>query len=260
MSREYLNNLFNLKNKVALITGASGDLGSACAKALAGAGASVVLSGRSGKKLAAVQSQCRKYKCKTRIIVHELLPDKQLLNHSLIRPIIKEYGRLDILVNAAGIQRRNHFTDFTEKDWDDVINVNLKTVFFLMQLAADEMLKTGQGKIINIASINSLKGFAARNIPAYTASKAGLVALTNNFVHELGGKNIQANCISPGYFKTRMTDSMTASRLREITKRIPCSNLGKPEELITAVIFLASPYSNYVNGINLIISGGFEHN
>ena len=169
-----------------------------------------------------------------------------------------EYGKIDILVNNAGTIRREDAINYTEQDWDDILNLNLKTLFFLSQAAAKEMInqKNG-GKIINIASMLSYQG--GIRVPAYTASKSGVKGLTKALANEWAKYNINVNAIAPGYMATDNTKAIREDekRNKEILDRIPAGRWGTPEDLAGAVIFLSSKASNYVNGECIAVDGGW---
>ena len=166
-------------------------------------------------------------------------------------------GNLDILVNNAGIQRRNPCEDFTMEDWDDVIQMNLTSVFQLCQLAGRVMLKQGKGKIINLASM--LSYFGGFTVPAYAASKGGVAQLTKALSNEWSSKGINVNAIAPGYMNTEMNEKLIQDpgRNSEISARIPMHRWGEPEDMIGTVIFLASDASDYVTGITIPVDGGY---
>jgi 2-deoxy-D-gluconate 3-dehydrogenase len=167
-------------------------------------------------------------------------------------------GRADILVNNAGIIRRADALDFTEEDWDQVMDINLKSVFFLSQAFARHLISQGErGKIVNIASLLSFQG--GIRIPSYTASKSGLAGLTRLLACEWAGKGINVNAIAPGYFATNNTEALRADpeRNNAILQRIPAGHWGQPEELGGAAVFLASPASDYVHGVVLPVDGGW---
>lgn len=245
--------LFNLDGKVAVVTGASRGIGQAIAIGLAKAGADVVIVGRKNleetEKFISETKKCLK--------VYADLFDLDNAKNLIINETLKEFGRLDILVNNAGIQRRNPALVFTEKDWDDVIQVNLKAVFILSQAAAAIMKENGWGKIINMASMLSFQG--GITVPAYAASKGGVAQLTKALANEWARYGINVNAIAPGYIATEMNEALIADevRNRQILERIPAVRWGKPEDLVGGTIFLASHASDYVNGHILCIDGGW---
>jgi 2-deoxy-D-gluconate 3-dehydrogenase len=171
---------------------------------------------------------------------------------------VSTFGKLDILVNNAGIIRRADAIEFTEKDWDDVMNLNIKTLFFLSQAAAKQFLKQKtRGKIINVASMLSFQG--GIRVPSYTASKSGVVGVTRLMANEWAKYDIQVNAIAPGWFATDNTAPLRADPVRssEILGRIPTGRWGIPDDLKGAVVFLASDASTYVNGFTLAVDGGW---
>jgi 2-dehydro-3-deoxy-D-gluconate 5-dehydrogenase len=244
---------FDLTDKVAVVTGANTGLGQAIAIALAAAGADVVLVGRSDSSAteAAIAALGR-----ATLALREDLGTTEPINR-IIEGVLAWRGRIDILVNNAGIIRRADAVDFTEADWDAVMNVNLKTVFFLSQAAARVMLKQGTGKIINIASLLSFQG--GIRIPSYTASKSGLAGLTRLLACEWAGRGINVNAIAPGYFVTNNTEALRADSDRNaaILARIPAGHWGKPEEIGGATVFLASAAADYIHGVVLPVDGGW---
>lgn len=175
----------------------------------------------------------------------------------LVAQVVAELGGLDILVNNAGIIRRTPVLEFSEQDWDDVMQVNLKAVFLLSQAAARIMVGHGKGKIINIASVLSFQG--GIRVPAYTASKSGVAGITRLMANELASKGLNINAIAPGYMATDNTASLRtdSERAPAILSRIPAGRWGEPSDLMGAVVFLASPASDYVNGTILPVDGGW---
>jgi 2-deoxy-D-gluconate 3-dehydrogenase len=175
----------------------------------------------------------------------------------VVERTLSELGRIDILVNNAGIIRRNDAVDFTEEDWDAVIDTNLKSVFFLCQAAACHMIGQGRGKIINIASMLSFQG--GIRVPSYTASKSGVAGLTKLLANEWAVRGINVNAIAPGYIATNNTAALQAdeNRNRSIMERIPAGRWGDPSDLGGAAVFLASSASDYVNGHILAVDGGW---
>ncbi|OWW04835.1 2-deoxy-D-gluconate 3-dehydrogenase [Rhizobium sp. R72] len=245
--------MFDLSGQVAVITGANTGLGKAIAIALAAAGASIVAVGRSAmdETEAAVR--------KTGTGFHAIKADLGSIEpvKAIVDETVATFGKLDILVNNAGIIRRADAIDFTEADWDAVIDINLKSVFFLSQAAARHMLERGGGKIINIASLLSFQG--GIRIPSYTASKSGLAGLTRLLACEWASKGINVNAIAPGYFVTNNTTALREDpgRNAAILARIPAGRWGDPEQLGGAAVFLASQASDYVHGIVLPVDGGW---
>jgi 2-deoxy-D-gluconate 3-dehydrogenase len=175
----------------------------------------------------------------------------------IVRAALAAFSRLDILVNNAGTIRRADAIEFSESDWDEVIDVNLKSAFFLSQAAARHMVEAGGGKIINIASMLSFQG--GIRVASYTASKSGIAGLTKLLANEWAAKGINVNAIAPGYFETNNTQALRDDpvRSRDILARIPAGRWGKPSDLAGAAIFLASDASNYVHGSIIAVDGGW---
>ena len=244
---------FRLVGKVALVTGASRGLGRSMALALSESGADVVAASlrqssetresieRLGRRCVAVQTDLASPGAAEKLVDESLAA----------------FGRLDILVNNAGIIRRAPFLEFTEKDWDDVMNVNIKALFLLCRAAARVMVKQGSGKIINIASMLSFQG--GIRVPSYTASKSAVMGLTRLLACELGPHGINANAIAPGYMATDNTRPLREdpARNRAILDRIPMGRWGVPDDLRGVVVFLASEASAYINGYTIAVDGGW---
>jgi 2-deoxy-D-gluconate 3-dehydrogenase len=244
---------FDLTGRVAVVTGANTGIGRGIAEALAAAGADIAAVGRSdpSETLAAVKAMGRNG---TWIEADfGARPD----HAAIVGETVSRLGGLHILVNNAGTIRRNHAIDFTEADWDAVLDVNLKSVFFLSQAAARHMIPAGGGKIINIASMLSFQG--GIRVPSYTASKSGLAGLTRLLANEWAMSGINVNAIAPGYFATNNTVALQADvkRNAEILGRIPAGRWGDPKDLGGAAVFLASSAANYVQGIILPVDGGW---
>lgn len=244
---------FDLTGQTAIVTGANTGLGQAMALALAQAGADIVAVGRSamddtaakiaplGRRFHAIKADLSTTEPCTRIV----------------EETCDTFGRCDILINNAGIIRRNDALEFSEADWDAVIDTNLKVPFFLSQAAARAMLKQGRGKIVNIASLLSFQG--GIRIPSYTASKSGLAGLTRLLACEWAAKGINVNAIAPGYFVTNNTEALRADKdcNAAILARIPAGHWGEPQEIGGATVFLSSRASDYVHGVVLPVDGGW---
>ena len=245
---------FSLEGKVAIVTGSSTGLGEGMAYGLAQAGADIV--GVYNKDLPANREKIEAMGRKFMGIQADLSSIAPVAD--IIDKTVATFGRLDILVNNAGVIRRNPSLDFTEKDWDDVLNVNLKTLFFLCQAAARQFVqqKTG-GKIINIASLLSFQGGIL--VPSYTASKSGVMGLTRLLACEWAPHKINVNAIAPGYMATRNTQPLRDDPVRnkQILERIPAGHWGSPDDLQGAVVFLASEASRYIHGFTLAVDGGW---
>lgn len=246
---------FSLRGKVALVTGAGRGLGQGIAIALAEAGADVALLDRSGaaETVTAVEALGRR----ALPIAQDLLTAGTDDLAATVAHVVDGLGRLDVLVNNAGIIRRRPAIEFSEEDWDDVLQVNLKVVFFLSQAAARVMTPAGGGKIVNVASMLSFQG--GRNIASYTAAKSGVAGITRALANEWAPHDVNVNAIAPGYFATDNTAPLRADEGRSagILARIPVGRWGTPADLQGAVVFLASAASDYVHGTVLPVDGGW---
>ncbi|MDP3907956.1 2-dehydro-3-deoxy-D-gluconate 5-dehydrogenase KduD [Novosphingobium sp.] len=244
---------FDLTGKVALVTGANTGIGQAIAVALAGAGADVALAGRSepAETLDLIAGTGRKA-LNIRADLSSIEPVGRI-----VAEVVSGLGRIDILVNNAGIIRRNDLAEFTEEDWDAVIDTNLKSLFFLSQAAARPMAAQGSGKIINIASLLSFQG--GIRVPSYAAAKSGVAGVTKAMANELAARGVQVNAIAPGYIATNNTAALQAdeTRNRQIVERIPTGRWGSPDDIAGAAVFLASAAADYVTGHVLAVDGGW---
>ena len=244
---------FDLGGRVAIVTGANTGIGQAIALALAGAGADIALAGRTPAEETA--EQVRSAGRKAKIIGADLSTTTAV--GEIVERTLGELGGLDILVNNAGIIRRSDALDFTEEDWDAVVDTNLKSLFFLSQAAARHMVAQGRGKIINIASLLSFQG--GIRVASYTASKSGVAGLTRLLANEWASRGVNVNAIAPGYVATNNTAALQADEIRnrQILERIPAGRWGEPSDLGGAAIFLASAASDYVHGHILTVDGGW---
>lgn len=248
-----MSSLFDLSGKVALVTGANTGIGQGIALALAGAGADIAAAGRSpavetAEKVTALGCKCEIFRA-------------DLSSVSAVQPLVDDvldaFGHIDILVNNAGIIRRADAVDFTEADWDAVMDTNIKTLFFLCQAVGRHMIARGSGKIINIASMLTFQG--GIRVPSYTASKSGVGGLTKLLANEWASKGIQVNAIAPGYIATNNTAALQEdeTRNRQIMERIPAGRWGDPADIGGAAVFLSSSASDYVQGHILAVDGGW---
>ena len=247
-------NRFKLDGKVAVVTGASRGLGQGMALALAEAGADIAAVDILPVEETAQQVRALGRKCAA---ITGNLGDRKSIP-GIIAEAKKQLGNLDILVNCAGIIRREVFEKFSEKDWDDVMGININAVFFLSQCFVRELLaRKAPGKIINIASMLSFQG--GIRVPSYTASKSAVQGLTRLMGNELADKNINVNAIAPGYMATDNTAPIRADadRSASILARIPAGRWGTPDDLKGTVVFLASPASDYINGYTIAVDGGW---
>ena len=245
--------LFNLQGKVALVTGANTGLGQGIALALAEAGADIAAAGI----VAATETEAKVTALGRRFLNIEA----NLISIEPVGRIVEEalegLGGLDILVNNAGLIRRADAVEFSEKDWDDVMNVNIKSAFFMSQAAGRHFIAQARGKIINIASMLSFQG--GIRVPSYTASKSGIAGITRLLANEWAAKGVNINAIAPGYMATDNTAQLRADaeRNKAILDRIPANRWGEASDLAGTAVFLASSASDYVNGAIIPVDGGW---
>lgn len=241
--------MFSLANKTALVTGASGGIGASIAKALAGAGARVAISGTNMDKLNALKAELGD----KAIIIAANLSDNDAVA-ALVDNAEKELGQLDILVNNAGLTRDTLAMRMKDEDWDAVLNVNLRAAFILARAAIKGMMKRRYGRIISISSIVGTTGNPGQ--ANYAASKAGLVGMTKAMAAEVATRGITMNCVAPGFIATNMTDVLNDDQKATINAKIPAGRMGTPEDIAAAVLFLASDEAAYVTGQTLHVNGG----
>lgn len=243
--------LFDLKGKVAIVTGSSTGLGQGISRAFVGAGAKVV-----GVDYVESKETAKELGESFYGVVADLMSTQPI--GKLIDTAVEKFGGLDILVNNAGIIRRADAIEFTEKDWDDVMSINAKTVFFFAQAAARQFIKQKRGgKIINIASMLSYQG--GIRVPSYTASKSAVKGITMSMANEWAKFGVNVNAIAPGYMATNNTAKLRsdAERSAEIVSRIPAGRWGTPEDVMGTAVFLASAASDYINGFTIAVDGGW---
>jgi 2-deoxy-D-gluconate 3-dehydrogenase len=248
-----MTSLFDLGGKAAAVTGANTGIGQGIAIALAQAGADVIAIGRTApdETRAAIEATGRRM----------VFIEADLRQGGVAGPVVDQaaaaFGRLDILINNAGIIRRSDAVDFTEADWDAVMDVNLKTAFFLCQAAGRLMLANGGGKIVNIASLLSFQG--GIRVASYTASKHGIAGLTKLLANEWAARGVNVNAIAPGYFVTNNTEALRQdeNRSRQILERIPAGRWGQPSDLGAAAVFLSSAAADYIHGAVIPVDGGW---
>ncbi len=245
--------MFSLKNKKALITGASGGIGKELARILVEYNAEVCISGRNIEELAELKKSLGD---KCHIVPCDLSNKDQI--SELFSKSEEILGQIDILVNNAGITKDNIFLRMSEEEWLDVININLNSTFNLLKLVTKGMVKRKYGRIINISSVVGVTGGAGQ--VNYAASKSGLIGLTKSLAQELATRNITVNCIAPGFIETPMTEKLDDKRKDIIINSIPASRIGSPKDLSSAVIFLASQESSYITGQTIHINGGLYMN
>jgi len=242
--------MFDLTGKTALVTGASGGIGSAIAKALAERGAKVALS---GTRNLALMELIPELKGEGHIVVPCDLSDAEQVD-ALVPTVVEKLGKLDILVNNAGITRDGLVMRMSDDDWSDVLNVNLESAFRLARAAARPMMKARHGRIISITSVVGATGNPGQ--VNYVASKAGLVGMSKALAQELASRGITVNCVAPGFIASPMTDALTDAQKEEINRKIPAGKMGTGDDVGAAVTYLASDEASYVTGQTLHVNGG----
>ena len=251
---EFSMDFFSLRGKVAVVTGGNTGLGQGYALALAKAGADVFVV-TYDKDWNETRELIEKEGVKVKFHQADLSKREEITR--AIDTCVKEFGRIDVLVNNAGTIRRAPLLEYKDEDWKAVLDINLNAVYYMCQDAAKIMVGQGSGKIINIASMLAFQG--GKFVPAYTASKHGVAGITKAFANELSEKNVQINAIAPGYISTNNTAPIRANeeRFEDIKSRIPAGRWGDPFDVMGAVVFLASKASDYVTGHILAVDGGW---
>ncbi len=250
-----MENLLNLKDKVAIVTGASSGIGRATAFFLAKAGVDVVLAARRVEKLEEVAKEIEEMGQKALPIKVDVTEKQDI--EKMVSETIKKFGKIDILVNNAGVLDSKNFLEIDDESWNKVLDVNLRGYLWTAQEAAKEMIKNKSGKIINIASIAGLGAFP--QITAYNVSKAAVIMLTKSMATELGPLGINVNAVAPGVIETEMTEGMLKNpkTVQGFLTKIPLGKTGKAENIASVVAFLASDLTDYMTGTTLVVDGGW---
>jgi 3-oxoacyl-[acyl-carrier protein] reductase len=243
--------MFELTDKTALVTGATGGIGGAIARALHKQGAAVAISGRQTDKLDKLASELG---ARAHVIPCDLADKAQV--GKLVDEAIAKLGRLDIQVNNAGLTKDNLFMVMKDEQWDEVIAVNLTATFMLMRAAARAMMRarTGYGRIVNISSVSGIVGNPGQG--NYAASKAGIIGMSKSLAREVASRGITVNCIAPGFISTPMTDALNEKQTATIKEAIPAQKFGTPDDVAAATVYLASSEAGYVTGQTLHVNGG----
>jgi NAD(P)-dependent dehydrogenase (short-subunit alcohol dehydrogenase family) len=250
-----MQELFDLSGKVAIVTGTSRGLGQYFARALAKAGADLVITSRDLSRLTDFKKEIEALGRKALPVKLDVLVQSDIEN--MVRAAIREYGKIDILVNNAGLNIRSSSAELAWQDWDTVLDINLKGAFFCAQAVAKEMIKRNYGRIINIGSCTCV--FGMEGIVAYTASRGGILQVSRSLAAEWGRYGITVNVLAPGWFKTAQNAVLYENKewVDYITGRIPLGRPGQPHDLDGTVVFLASDASEYVTGQIILVDGGF---
>jgi 3-oxoacyl-[acyl-carrier protein] reductase len=241
--------MFDLTGKSALVTGASGGIGAAIARVLHEAGAAVALSGTRVEPLEALASELGE---RAHVVPCNL--SDQAAVAELPKQTAEAMGAVDILVNNAGITRDNLFMRMSDAEWDDVIQVNLRSAMVLSRAVMRGMMKARWGRIVNVSSIVGTTGNPGQ--ANYAASKAGLVGMSKSLAYEVATRGITVNCVAPGFITTAMTDKLTDDQKSAILSQVPAGRMGEPDEIAAAVLYLSSPEAAYVTGTTLHVNGG----
>lgn len=241
-------------SKSTLITGGTSGIGLAIAKKFAQEGAKIALFGTNREKGEAALKEIIELVPESEILFYPVDVAKTDLVEERIKEVLAQFGGLDILVNNAGITRDQLLMKMSEEEWDLVLDTNAKSCFNTCRAVARSMLKAKRGKIVNISSVIGLIGNPGQ--VNYAASKGAIIAMTKAMALELASRNIQVNCIAPGFIETKMTDTLTEAQRQSILSRIPLGRMGRPEEIAEVVLFLASSLSDYMTGQVLTVDGG----
>ena len=242
-----------LDGRIALVTGASRGIGEGLALAYAEAGADLALVARSAGDLERVAERVRALGRRALVVPADLADLAAI--PSVVERVVAGYGRIDVLANVAGVTRRQPLLDVTPADWDYVVNTNLRAVYFLCQAVGKEMIGRRRGKILNLASMNSFRGFV--DVSLYGLTKAAVAHLTASLAVEWAPHNVQANAIAPGWIDTPMTSTMAVERRRWVEAHLPVGHFGTPGDLAGLAVYLASPASDYTTGQVFAVDGGF---
>lgn len=250
-----MQDMFDLSGKVAIVTGTSRGLGQYFARALARSGADLVITSRELSRLTEFKQEIESLGRRALAVQLDVLSQSDIDN--MVQMSVEEYGKIDILLNNAGLNIRNQSVEFSRQDWDTVLNTNLKGSFFCAQAVAREMIKRNYGRIINVGSCTCV--FGMEGIVPYTASRGAILSMTRSLAAEWGKFGVTVNVLAPGWFKTVQSAALYENKewLDYIISRIPLNRPGQPDDLNGTVVFLASDASEYITGQIILVDGGF---
>jgi 3-oxoacyl-[acyl-carrier protein] reductase len=244
----------HFKDQIVIVTGATAGIGRSIAMAFAQNGATVMAIGTNQERGAQVEQAAKELTGRDSIIFKQADISDRTQIDQFVQECLTRFGKIDVLVNNAGITRDGLFMKMSEEDWDRVLDVNLKSCFYTCQAVIRAMIKARSGRIINISSVVGLTGNPGQT--NYAASKAGLIGFSKSLAKEIASRNITVNCIAPGYIDTQMTDFLQGEKKEALIENIPMKRMGKPEEVAACALFLASPSSSYMTGQVLSVDGG----